>query len=142
MGNFPKTMSPIAVVMPVFRERSVDGCNANHVSETNYLKAFVFDLVLAPLYHLPFAPAAIVVGSRLGMFRSEYTLSQSVKPDPFDEWGRILDVLSATFAALVGNVPRAFPAQDCETRSSHSARLAAIHWGNSASAGKTSSKSL
>jgi hypothetical protein len=57
-------------VVSVNGELAFDLMNANNVSETDYVKAYVADLVLSPLYHLEFAWGEIVVGPRMGAFRS------------------------------------------------------------------------
>jgi hypothetical protein len=51
-------------------ELAFDLMDANNVSEPNYVKAYVADLALSPLYHLQLAWGDIVVGPRIGGFRS------------------------------------------------------------------------
>jgi hypothetical protein len=53
-------------------ELAVDLLNVNNVSDQRHVKAHVADVVLAPLYHLQFAPGELVVGPRIGVFRSAF----------------------------------------------------------------------
>jgi hypothetical protein len=46
--------------------------DANNVPDTQYFKGYVADLVLAPLYHVPFTHGELVVGPQMGVFRSAF----------------------------------------------------------------------
>jgi len=63
-------------VLPFFSvngELAIDRLHANYTPAEDYLKAYVAELVLSPLYHLPFAWGAIVAGPRLGGFRTTFS---------------------------------------------------------------------
>jgi hypothetical protein len=54
-------------------ELAIDRLHANDTPGEDYIKAYVAELALSPLYHWPFAWGAIVVGPRLGVFRSSFS---------------------------------------------------------------------
>lgn len=57
-------------VLSVGGELAVDFMNVNNVPDQAFAKAYVADLVLTPLYHVPLALGELVVGPHIGAFRS------------------------------------------------------------------------